>query len=127
MLPRHDMGRKGAKAEPRRAMKACARHHRDVGIARPCASNAARTCAPPGAGAQLNERESMPDDDRNKDVLLLHSPTEDGDGVRVVRSRRGKVEVGEVRNVAECKPLTGELVTLKPREGAPRVCDVEVH
>ena len=69
----------------------------------------------------------MADDDQNKDVLLLHSPTEDGDGVRVVRARQGKVEVGEVRSVTEGKPLSGELVTLKPREGAPRVCDVEVH
>jgi hypothetical protein len=65
--------------------------------------------------------------DQDGDVVLLHSPTEDGGGVRVVRARQGQVEVGEVRPIAEGKPITGEVVTLKPRPDAPRVCDVDVQ
>ena len=68
-----------------------------------------------------------PEQPQDQDVVLLHSPTDDGGGVRVVRARNGQVEVGEVRPMAEGKPLSGELVTLTPREGAPRVCDVTVH
>jgi hypothetical protein len=68
----------------------------------------------------------MPDEPA-PDVVYLHSPTEDGDGVRVVRARQGRVEVGEVRPIAEGKPLSGEIVTLRPREDAPRVCDVKVE
>jgi hypothetical protein len=68
----------------------------------------------------------MPDEPA-PDVVYLHSPTEDGDGVRVLRARQGKVEVGEVRPIAEGKPLSGEIVTLRPRDGAPRVCDVKVE
>ncbi len=68
----------------------------------------------------------MPDEPA-PDVVYLHSPTEDGDGVRVLRARQGKVEVGEVRPIEEGKPLSGELVTLRPREGTPRVCDVKVE
>ena len=66
-------------------------------------------------------------DEPAQDVVYLHSPTEDGDGVRVLRARHGKVEVGEVRPIAEGKPLSGEIVTLRPRDDAPRVCDVKVE
>jgi hypothetical protein len=65
--------------------------------------------------------------DQGTDVVLLHSPTEDGGGVRVVRARHGQVEVGEVRPLAEGKPISGEVVTLQPRPDAPRVCDVNVE
>jgi hypothetical protein len=61
-----------------------------------------------------------------EDVVLLHSPTEDGEGVRVLRAREARLEVGEVRPLREGKPIAGEVVKLTPREGAPRVCDVEV-
>lgn len=61
------------------------------------------------------------------DVVLLHGPTEDGDGVRVLRARPGQLEAGEVRPARDGRPLNGaEMVTLKPREGTPSVCDVEV-
>ena len=69
----------------------------------------------------------MTEKDQGADVVLLHSPTEDGGGVRVLRARRGEVELGEVRPLAEGKPISGEVVTLKPRPEAPRVCDVDVQ
>jgi hypothetical protein len=61
------------------------------------------------------------------DVVLVHGPTEDGAGARIVRARPGKLEAGEIRPVREGQPINaGELVTLKPREGTPNVCDVNV-
>ena|SRR5258706_15977742 len=81
-----------------------------------------------------------------QDVVLLHGPTEDGEGIRVLRarteppeaqSREGRsesasgqpacvLEVGEVRPLKEGMPIAGEVVRLTPRAGASRVCDVEV-
>lgn len=61
-----------------------------------------------------------------QDVVLLHSPTDDGAGIRVIRARENRIEVGEVRALEEGKPITGDVVRLKPREGQPQICDVEV-
>jgi hypothetical protein len=62
-----------------------------------------------------------------QDVLLLHSPTEDGEGIRVLRAREDRLETGEVRAMKEGQPLmAGEIVKLAPRPDAPRVCDVQV-
>jgi hypothetical protein len=69
----------------------------------------------------------MSEDPNADDVVLLHSPTDDGGGIRVVRARRGNIEVGEVRPLAEGKPIRGEVVTLTPRQDEPRVCDVVVQ
>jgi hypothetical protein len=61
------------------------------------------------------------------DVVMLHGPTDDGGGTKIVRARPGKIEAGEIRPVREGQPLgSGEVVTLAPREGMPRVCDVSV-
>ena len=59
-----------------------------------------------------------------RDVVLLGPPTADGDGVHVIRARDERIETGELRNVTEGKPITGELVTLQPRKDNPRICDV---
>ena len=62
-----------------------------------------------------------------RDVALLYAPTDDGKGARVVRSRDGAFETGEVRPVRDGQPINrGELVRLLPREDSPCVCDVEV-
>ena len=71
----------------------------------------------------------MTDDDEPKralDVVLLQGPTADGSGVRVVRVKDESLSVGEVRPIEDGKALLGEVVQLKPRDGTPRVCDVEV-
>ncbi|MFO0660871.1 MAG: hypothetical protein U0165_13715 [Polyangiaceae bacterium] len=61
------------------------------------------------------------------DVVLLHSATDDGKGVRVIRARNQRIEAGEIRPVEEGKPIVGgELVSLTPRAESPRVCDVKV-
>jgi hypothetical protein len=62
-----------------------------------------------------------------KDVALLYAPTDDGKGARILRSRDGNLEAGEVRPVKDGQPLSGaELVRLEPRSDAPCVCDVHV-
>lgn len=59
------------------------------------------------------------------DVVLLGPPTADGAGVHVLRARDERIEAGELRNLEEGRPITGEVVTLAPRKGNPRVCDVK--
>jgi hypothetical protein len=34
-----------------------------------------------------------------EDVVFVHSPVEDGEGVRVVRKRKDTIELGEIRPV----------------------------
>jgi hypothetical protein len=56
--------------------------------------------------------------------VLLGPPTADGAGVHVLRARPEGLEAGELRAVEQGRPLTGELLTLKPRAANGRVCDV---
>jgi hypothetical protein len=61
-----------------------------------------------------------------RDVLFVHSKAESGEGYRVLRARDEAIEVGELRPAKEGQPLHGELVSLRAREGQPRVFDVDV-
>jgi len=61
------------------------------------------------------------------DVALLGGPTSDGKGVSILRARQGRLEAGEVRPLESGKPISGEVVTLKPRQAFPLICDVETH
>ena len=54
-----------------------------------------------------------------QDVALLAGPTEDKKGMRIVRFREEAVILGEVRPLDYGKPLTGEVIALRPRDGAP--------
>ncbi|MGH7434104.1 MAG: hypothetical protein ACRENE_00350 [Polyangiaceae bacterium] len=62
------------------------------------------------------------------DVVLMHAPTEDGAGSKVLRARPGRIETGEVRPMADGKPLTpgGEVVRLERRADAKGLFDVHV-
>jgi hypothetical protein len=60
-----------------------------------------------------------------KDVVLLGPPTKDGAGLHVLRARDERIELGELRALQEGRPITGEIVTLAPREGNPHICDVK--
>lgn len=60
----------------------------------------------------------------SNDVVLLGPPTADGAGVHVIRAREEGIETGELRALQEGRPITGEIVTLKPRKENPRICDV---
>ena len=70
--------------------------------------------------------EGAPKPKPKEDVVFIHGPAEQGDGVRVIRKRDDTIEVGEMRAAKEGKPLTGELVKLKPRAESDRLFDVEV-
>ncbi len=58
--------------------------------------------------------------------MLVHGPTPDGEGVRVLRKQGETLSAGEVRPVKEGKPLSGEMVRMHAREGQPHLYDVEV-
>jgi hypothetical protein len=62
---------------------------------------------------------------KGPDVVLLGPPTADGAGVHVLRAREERLEVGELRALAEGRPIQGEIVTLAPRKDNPRICDVK--
>ncbi len=62
------------------------------------------------------------------DVVLMHGPTDDGAGSKVLRARPGRIEAGEVRPMTEGRPLTpgGEVVRLERRADARGLFDVHV-
>lgn len=62
------------------------------------------------------------------DVVLMHGPTADGEGARVLRARAHGIEAGEVRPLREGRPLTtgGEVVRLERRAESPALFDVHV-
>ena len=63
-----------------------------------------------------------------RDVVVIAGPTADDAGARVIRLKDDVVSVGEVRPMKDGAPIMqgAEVVRLAPREGTPRVCDVEV-
>lgn len=63
----------------------------------------------------------------DKDVVLMHSRTEDGEGIRVIRSREGRIEAGELRALKEGVPISGEVVSLAQRNDQPLLWDVKVQ
>jgi hypothetical protein len=61
------------------------------------------------------------------DVALIHGVAPDGNGFQIVRARDNRLELGVVRPLREGAPITGEVVTLRPRPNFPALCDVETH
>lgn len=61
------------------------------------------------------------------DVALIHGVTPDGEGLKILRARGDRLELGAVRPLRDGAPITGEVVTLKPRSNFPALCDVETH
>jgi len=61
------------------------------------------------------------------DVALIHGRTSDGEGLRILRQREQRLELGEVRPLKEGRPIQGEVVSLKPRPNFPLLCDVSVQ
>jgi hypothetical protein len=67
-----------------------------------------------------------PKPEPKQDIVFVHSPTEQGDGLRVIRKREETIEVGELRRIQEGQPIHGEVVKLNRREEHERLFDVEV-
>jgi len=61
------------------------------------------------------------------DVVLIQGRTEDQKGLRVLRARADRLELGEVRPLEQGKPILGDVVKLEPRPGLPFVCDVKTE
>ncbi|HEY3254066.1 MAG TPA: hypothetical protein VGJ91_08970 [Polyangiaceae bacterium] len=61
------------------------------------------------------------------DVALIHGVTPDGEGFKILRARGDRLELGAIRPLREGVPITGEVVTLRPRANFPALCDVETH
>ena len=60
------------------------------------------------------------------DVALVHRVTPDG-AVHVIRRRGDQLEAGALSPLREGVPIQGEVVSLRPRENFPLLCDVNVH
>lgn len=66
-------------------------------------------------------------DPLDHDVVLLHSPTEKGDGVRALRFRPGRLDLAELHPVQDGQSIgNSELIKLTPNDKVPFVCDVDV-
>jgi len=74
-----------------------------------------------------DERESAAAASPAPDVALIHGVTPDGAGLQILRARENRLEVGAIRPLREGAPITGEVVTLRPRPNFPALCDVETH
>jgi len=63
----------------------------------------------------------------SSDIALIHGKTADGEGLRIIRRRDDRIELGAVRPLKEGAPIVGEVVTLTPRQESPLLCDVKVQ
>lgn len=70
----------------------------------------------------------MKDGERDKtDVAFIHGRTPDGEGLRIIRRREDRIELGAVHPLKEGVPIAGEVVSLTPRPDFPLVCDVKTE
>ena len=67
------------------------------------------------------------DEPEGSDVALIHGKTADGEGLRIIRRREDRIELGAVRPLKEGAPIAGEVVSLTPRPDFPLLCDVKVQ
>jgi hypothetical protein len=75
--------------------------------------------SPPAAAAATPAAAPSPD------VALVHRVTPDGT-VHVIRRRGDQLEAGALSPVREGQPIQGEVLSLRPRENCPLLCDVDV-
>jgi hypothetical protein len=61
------------------------------------------------------------------DVALIHGRTDDGKGLKILRRRQDRLEVGAVVPLIPGKPIVGEVVRLEPRKESPLLCNVHVE
>lgn len=64
-----------------------------------------------------------------KDVAIVFDRTEDRQGLRILRRRsdRHAPEIGEVHPLREGKPITGEVISLRPRRDIQWLYDVKTE
>ncbi len=76
--------------------------------------------APPEAAAEKTAA-SAP----SADVALVHHVAPDG-AVHIIRRRGNQLEAGALQPLREGMPIQGEVLSLRPRENFPMLCDVDV-
>jgi hypothetical protein len=74
----------------------------------------------------VSDDQDPPGPPQPQDVVMIHSPLEEGDGFHVVRLRESEIEVGEIRTLREGAPVHGEVVRLVQRKEHERLFNVEV-
>ena len=75
-----------------------------------------------------SEPPSKPDPSPDYDVVMVHGRTDDGEGLKVLRSRPGRLDAAEVRALKEGAPiLDGEVIKLSPRPESPALYNVQVQ
>jgi hypothetical protein len=80
--------------------------------------------------AHMDEgRNGSGDEDRARDVALVIDRTEDRGGYRILRRRHpdSEVELGTIRPLEEGRPISGEVVSLRPRQDVPFAFDVKTE
>ena len=83
---------------------------------------------PEGARAPASASEAAPHAaSAPSDIALIAGVTPDGEGLHILRARDNRLELGAVRPLREGAPITGEVVSLRPRPNFPALCDVEVR
>jgi hypothetical protein len=73
------------------------------------------------------ETDAAPASPATSDIALVHGVTADGEGLHILRARDNRIEFGAIRPLREGVPIRGEVVTLRPREDFPALCDVETR
>jgi hypothetical protein len=59
------------------------------------------------------------------DVALIHGVSPNG-AVHIIRKRGDRLEAGSLTPLREGAPISGEVVSLRPRPSCPVLCDVDV-
>jgi hypothetical protein len=67
------------------------------------------------------------DEPKGSDLALIHGRTADGTGLRIIRRREDRIELGALRPLQDGVPISGEVVSLTPRPEFPLLCDVKVE
>jgi hypothetical protein len=66
--------------------------------------------------------------EKKHDVVLIHGSTEDGKGVRALRSRPGRLDLAELRPLTSGQDIQAtEVVRLQRRDESPMLWDVDVQ
>jgi hypothetical protein len=77
-------------------------------------------------GAEASAPVPAPATDHD-DVALIHGRTEDGKGLKILRRRQDRLEIGAIMPLVPGKPITGEVVRLEQRSESPLLCNVHVE
>jgi hypothetical protein len=76
--------------------------------------------------SKIRKQPALKRETPSEDVALVYGKSDDGAGVRILRKRDDRVELGEIRPLEHGKPLGGEVVQLRQRGDSP-LFDVEVQ